>query len=461
VTGPVGPAATSGPAWSFDPIGDALERIRGEFATDDSGEVATYIPQLSTADPGAFGLALVGVAGSVYSAGEATVPFTIQSVSKPFVYALALADIGVDDVLDRIGVEPSGEAFNAISLEPGTGRPSNPMINAGAILTTSLVHGGDPTERFERIRDLLSRCAGRRLEVDDAVFRSEHETGDRNRALAYLMHHAGSLAMDVENAVDAYFRQCSVLVTAVDLATMAATLANGGINPRTDEVVMDQAVAEQVLTVMATCGMYDFSGEWLFRIGLPAKSGVSGGIVAVSPSQFGIGLYSPRLDERGNSVRGVEASRAISERFSLHLMHQVGRSAPVFERVLPDAGGVGAIDADGTAVSVDEAPRDPDIAVLAVQGYLEFAAAEEALLALRTHAGDTESPEALVIDLGHVTRCHPVAAALLDGMIGLIGERGVTVVTVDRLGRGLLVSAGEFPTRADALAFCRTAHPTP
>ena len=447
-----GAAASSWPSdgeWAFDPIGAALGRIRAEFVADDDGEVATYIPQLSTADPAAFGLALVGVAGSVYSAGEATVPFTIQSVSKPFVYALALADVGVDGVLERVGVEPSGEAFNAISLEPGTGRPSNPLINAGAILTTSLVHGGGPADRFERIRDLLSRCAGRRLEVDDAVFRSEHDTGDRNRALAYLMRHAGSLTMDAEDAVDAYFRQCSVLVTAVDLATMAATLANGGVNPRTDESVMDQAVAEQVLTVMATCGMYDFSGEWLFRVGLPAKSGVSGGIVAVSPSQFGIGLYSPRLDGRGNSVRGVAASEAISERFSLHLMHQVGRSAPVFERIVPDAGRVGATDADGTTVSVHGAPHAPDVAVLAMQGYLEFAAAEEALLALRTHAGDTDPPEALVIDLGHVTRCHPVAAALFDGMIGLITEQGVTVVTVDRLGRGLLVSAGEFPTRAD------------
>ena len=323
----------SGP---FDPIGDMLGRIRAEFVDEHRGDVADYIPQLSTADPTAFGLALAGVSGSVYRSGDADTPFTIQSISKPFVYALALADAGAEEVLARVGVEPSGEAFNAVSLEPGTGRPDNPLINAGAILTSSMVAGSDPAERFGRILDLLSRCAGRELVVDEAVFASEHDTGDRNRALAYLMRSAGSLTMDVDQAVDVYFRQCSVLVTAVDLALMGATLANGGINPRTGAVAMEQEVAERVLTVMATCGMYDFSGEWLFRVGLPAKSGVSGGLVAVSPSQFGIGLYSPRLDARGNSVRGVEASKAISERFSLHLMHQVTRSGPSFVRVAPD-----------------------------------------------------------------------------------------------------------------------------
>ena len=154
------PAGRADPSHPFDPIGDLLGRIRAEFAGDDRGEVADYIPELSTADPGAFGLALVGVAGSRYEAGESDVPFTIQSVSKPFVYALALADAGTEEVLARVGVEPSGEGFNAISLEPGTGRPDNPLINAGAILTTSLVAGGDPGERFGRILDLLSRCAG-------------------------------------------------------------------------------------------------------------------------------------------------------------------------------------------------------------------------------------------------------------------------------------------------------------
>jgi glutaminase len=420
----------------FDPIGTMLDEIRSEFAAVDSGHLADYIPELATADPNSFGLALVGVAGSVYEAGDAKAQFTIQSISKPFVYALALADLGFAGVLEKVGVEPSGEAFNAISLEPGTGRPANPMINAGAILTSSLVRGAEGEDRFERIRDLLSRCAGRRLEVDEAVYRSESATGDRNRALAHLMRHAGSLTAEVDDAVDIYFRQCSLLVSAVDLAVMAATLANGGTNPRTGEAVLDPSITEQVLTVMATCGMYDFSGEWLVRVGLPAKSGVAGGLLAVSPSQFGIGLHSPPLDERGNSVRSVAATIAMSERFSLHFMHQVARTAPSFVRVAGPA-------LDGG-----------DVAVLAMQGFLEFVVAEQALLALEIRSHDDRWPSAVVIDLDHVTRCHPVAAALLDGVIEQISGWGITVVSVDRAHRHLLTTSAEFSTVAEALAHC-------
>jgi glutaminase len=438
--------AGDGSRFPFDPIGGLLAHIRDEFIDDDDGAVADYIPQLATADPTDFGLALVGVAGSLYEAGQSDVPFTIQSVSKPFVYALALTDVGTEEVLTRVGVEPSGEGFNAISLQPGTGRPDNPLINAGAILTTSLVAGSGPEERSARVLDLLSRCAGRTLTVDEAVYRSEHDTGDRNRALAHLMRAAGSLTVPVEDAVDVYFRQCSVLVTAADLAVMAATLANGGVNPRTGDRVMDQPVAEQVLTVMATCGMYDFSGEWLYRVGLPAKSGVAGGLVAVSPSQFGIGLYSPRLDERGNSVRGVAASRAISERFSLHLMHQIARSGPAFVRVAAD----GAELPIGAPFQADE-----DVRVLALQGYIEFATAELALLALRTHVDDEVVPRGVVIDLDHVTRCQPVAVLLLDAIIDEAARFGLGVATVDRRGRTLLHAPAEFPTRSDAVAFLR------
>ena len=438
---------------SFDPIGDLLARIHAEFGDDDQGDVADYIPQLSDADPSMFGLALAGVSGSVYGAGESTTPFSIQSISKPFVYALALADAGPDEVLARVGVEPSGEAFNAISLEPTTGRPDNPLINAGAILTSSLVSGSGPDERFARTLDQLSRCAGRDLVVDEEVFRSEYATGDRNRALAHLMRAAGSLTMDVDEAVEGYFRQCSVLVTATDLAVMGATLANGGVNPRTGVVAMEQAVAERVLTVMATCGMYDFSGEWLFRVGLPAKSGVSGGLVAVSPSQFGIGMYSPRLDQRGNSVRCVEASRAISERFSLHLMHQVTRSGPSFVRVSPD----GSERPVAPLAEVDGV-YGGDFRVLSMQGYIEFATAEQALLTVRLHVDDTDVPSAVVVDLDHVTQCQPVAAALLDSIIDEVTRRGVAVVTVDRGRRRLLAASQEFATRTEALAHLAGVH---
>jgi glutaminase len=248
-------------------------------------------------------------------------------------------------------------------------------------------------------------------------------------------------------SVEPYFRQCSVLVSAVDLAVMGATLANGGVNPRTGAVAMDQEIAERVLTVMATCGMYDFSGEWLFRVGLPAKSGVSGGLVAVSPSQFGIGMHSPRLDSRGNSVRGVEASRAISERFSLHVMHQVARSGPSFVRVT----------ADGSERPVGPPPEgsgpDDDVRLLSMQGYIEFATAEQALLIVRLHVDDTDAPSAVVVELDHVTGCHPVAAVLLDATIDEVMRHGITVVTVDRSGRRLVHGAAEFSTRDEALAY--------
>jgi glutaminase len=204
---------------------------------------------------------------------------------------------------------------------------------------------------------------------------------------------------------------------------------------------------------MATCGMYDFSGEWLFRVGLPAKSGVSGGLVAVSPSQFGIGMYSPPLDERGNSVRGVEGSRAISERFSLHLMHQVTRSGPSFVRVAPDGSErpIGPLPT-GVAADADE------VRVLSMQGYIEFATAEQALLTVRLHVDDTDVPAAVVVDLDHVTRCHPASAVLLDSIIDEVARRGVRVVTVDGRGRGLLAASAEFPTRAEALDHLAAPH---
>jgi glutaminase len=428
---------------AFDPVGAMLAQIRADNLGNVRGEVASYIPELSSADPGHFGLALAGVAGSEYHAGDSTVPFTIQSISKPFVYALALTDVGVDALLAKVGVEPSGEGFNAISLEPGTGRPANPMINAGAILTASMVEAHSPGERFDRIRSMLSRCAGRELELDTAVYRSERSTGDRNMALAHLMRQAGVLSVPVDEAVDVYFRQCSVLVTAEDLAVMAATLANAGVNPRTGDEVFDPLVTEHVLSVMATCGMYDSSGDWLVRVGLPAKSGVAGGLVAVSPSQFGIGLYSPLLDQRGNSVRGVAASAEISGRFSLHLMHRVKRTAPSFARVdathppHPVTGEVG-----------------PGVVVLNMHGDIEFTTAEHALLAVKARSEGPQGETALVVDVSNVTACDPVAVLIIEAIADELAAWGLDVVTVDEHGRRLLRTKAEFLSLDDALVFC-------
>ena len=414
MTPPQGPAGIQGAA-GIDVVSEALADLYRRCRGLDGGEVADYIPQLALADPDCFGLALVSMDGHRYQAGDSGTGFTLQSVTKPFVLALALAELGPDEVGRRVGCEPSGEAFNAISLDAVTGRPANPMINAGAIAVTALVPAADPGERFARILDCLGRFAGRPLDVDEAVYRSEAETGDRNRALAYLMRGTGALRGDPAKAVETYFRQCSVRATVADLAVMSATLGNGGVNPVTGEAVVPEPVAVQVLSVMATCGMYDAAGEWMLRVGLPAKSGVSGGLVAVAPARFGVAVHSPRLDRVGNPVRGVAALRELSERFGLHLMHN---PAPGAATVLPD--GADAVAGGG---------------LLAAQGALDFTAAERLLFALANRV--PAAPGRLVLDLDRVTAVDATAEAMLRRALTLLAERGHRVVLVgDVLGSG-------------------------
>ncbi len=239
--------------------------------------------------------------------------FTIQSISKPFTYALALDKVGVDAVDAKIGVEPSGEAFNEISVDHSTKIPKNPMINAGAIAAVSLIPAASADERFALIHEFYSAFAGRRLELDHEVYASEKATGSRNRAIGYMLQSFGVLDGDPDEVLDVYYRQCSLKVTSTDLARMAATLARGGVNPQTGRRVTHPAVVKRTLSVMVTCGMYDAAGDWVSAVGMPAKSGVGGGIVAVLPGQLGIGVYSPLLDDKGNSVRGVRLCRSLSE----------------------------------------------------------------------------------------------------------------------------------------------------
>ena len=245
-----------------------LESLRLRYASDDSGALADYIPELAKADPSWFGMSLCTIDGHIYDSGDSGQEFTIQSVSKPFVYALALADNGPTEMLKRVGVEPSGKAFNSILLD-GSNRPHNPMVNAGAIATVAMVWGG--TVRFDRILETLGTFAGRALSIDEPVYRSERETGHQNRAIAHLMRTAGVFDLDVEEVLDVYFKQCSVLVTSRDLAVMAATLANGGRNPVTGRVALPPEAVGDVLSVMFTSGMYDYSGEWAFETGLPQR----------------------------------------------------------------------------------------------------------------------------------------------------------------------------------------------
>jgi glutaminase len=302
-------------------VHDQLADIHGRFADLDEGHVADYIPELADANPQHFGIAGVGVKGRIIEVGDTDVAFTIQSISKPFIYGLALEDHGRDGVLERVGVEPSGEAFNAIELDEVSNRPFNPMINSGAIATTSLVKGENQVERLHRVITTLSTYAGRDLQVDSATFFSERATGDRNRAIAHLMRSSEMLPVaDLDELLELYFQQCSVLVTCRDLAVMAATLANGGVNPVTGERALQQRYAKDVLSIMLSCGMYDYSGEWAYRVGVPAKSGVSGGITAVLPGQAGIAVFSPPLDAKGNSLRGIQVFEELSSRFSLHFM---------------------------------------------------------------------------------------------------------------------------------------------
>jgi glutaminase A len=252
-----------------------LDQIRDEHARVTDGALATYIPELAGVDPTGFGLSLSLSDGYLYESGDATVEFTIQSVSKPFTYALALDQIGQDAVDARIGVEPSGEAFNEISVDVATKTPKNPMINAGAIAAVSLVPGATPDERFARIREFYSAFAGRPLDIDTDVYASEKETGSRNRAIAYMLQSFGVLDGDPDEVLDVYFRQCSFKVTSSDLARMAATLARGGVNPMTGRRVTDTLVIQRTLAVMVTCGMYDAAGDWVSAVGMPAKSGVA------------------------------------------------------------------------------------------------------------------------------------------------------------------------------------------
>ncbi|PTR26718.1 L-glutaminase [Rhodococcus sp. OK519] len=302
-------------------VDDFITRVYDVVRSNRDGGVADYIPELAAVTPDGFGIAVATGDGHVYEVGDTSVPFTIQSISKPFTYALALTDRGVDGVAEKVDVEPSGEPFNEISLDPDTERPRNPMINAGAITAASLVAGAGPAEQFERIRDLYSRCAGRPLVLDDAVYDSEARTGHRNRAIGYMLRSFGVITDDPDDVVDVYFRQCSIEVTCRDLALMAATLANNGVNPLTRDRVLNPALVERVLSVMTTCGMYDAAGEWVTEVGMPAKSGVGGGVLAVLPGQLGIAVYSPRLDRHGNSVRGVQACRELSRDLELHFLH--------------------------------------------------------------------------------------------------------------------------------------------
>ncbi|MEB3295490.1 MAG: glutaminase A [Synechococcales bacterium] len=304
----------------MNPLSAFLDRLYQQYLPLREGQVASYIPELSKMDPDSFSICIATVDGQVYTVGETQQLFTLQSISKVFVYGMALEDRGRSLLLSKVGVEPTGDPFNSIiRLDENSKRPDNPMVNAGAIATTSLIQGKDPTDRLNRMLEMFRRYIGRDVFVDMSVFMSERSTGHRNRALAHLMRHFGMIDDHIDESLDLYFQQCSLLVNCRDLAVMAATLANKGVNPITGDRALDSEYIRDLLSIMYTCGMYNFAGEWAHRVGLPAKSGVSGGIIVVVPNQLGIAVFSPPLDHHGNSVRGIQVCEALSRQFGLHM----------------------------------------------------------------------------------------------------------------------------------------------
>jgi len=297
-----------------------IEKLHQDIHPVTAGAVATYIPELAKVDPQRFGISVVTPKGQVFNVGDTDHKFTIQSISKVFAYGMALEDQGRDVLLERVGVEPTGDPFNSIiRLDEGSKRPYNPMINAGAIATSGLINGQNPTDKLNRLLAMFERYLGREVFIDMPTFMSERATGHRNRAIAHLMLNFGMIEENIEAAQDLYFQQCAVMVTCQDLAMMAATPANQGQNPITQVQAVGADYIRDLLSVMYTCGMYNRAGEWAYRVGIPAKSGVSGGILAVVPGQAGIATFSPAIDAHGNSVRGVRVFEALSQEYGLHL----------------------------------------------------------------------------------------------------------------------------------------------
>lgn len=290
--------------------------MKGKAATG-HGTVASYIPELAKANREDFGICVMLSDGTVYSCGEVTKRFSIQSVCKTILLAAALTEFGFDKVFTYVKMEPSGDSFNSIlKLDTASNLPYNPFINAGAIQIAGLLA---KTKTFEDILEFAKKlCLDDEISLNVPVFESEAETGDRNRAIAYLLKSKDVLHEDCDAVTDLYFRACSMNVTAKSLAGLGMVLANGGINPNTGERLLDKETARIINTLMLTCGMYDGSGEFAVKVGIPAKSGVGGGIVATAKNRMGIGIYGPSLDEKGNSIAGIRALEYLSKELSLH-----------------------------------------------------------------------------------------------------------------------------------------------
>jgi glutaminase len=404
------------------PFQACLDELHAKYLPLREGAVASYIPELTKADPDWFGICVVTCDGQVYEAGDSQQLFSMQSISKPLTYGIALQDSGKETVLSKIWMEPSGEPFNSISLDPN-GRPLNPMINAGAIATTGMVEGKTTRQKVHRILDTLSRYAGRALTVDEAVSRSESETGHRNRAIAHMLRNFDIFTEDPLPSLEAYFQQCAILVNCRDLAFMGATLANNGVHPVTGQRAVIADYVESVLSVMASCGMYDAAGEWLYNVGMPAKSGVSGGIIAVLPGQLAVAVYSPLLDKRGNSTRGIAVCRELSARFNLHLFNSPTPAMSVI-RHQSTAAQVASNRSRPAEEMSQLARHGHHIHLMEIQGNVTFGPAERVIRELYACA---RTAFAFIVDLSRVTDLDVVSSRLFLDAFQDFTRRGIWV----------------------------------
>jgi glutaminase len=417
-------STASAAAWaaSKPPLLRFLDACHTDFSAETGGAVADYIPELGKADPDHFGISLATLDGHVYEVGDTRIPFTIQSMSKPFVFALALDTLGAARVESAIGVEPSGDPFNSIRLNADN-HPFNPMVNAGAIACSGLIHEAKGDGAFDYIRQALGRFAGRELEIDQAVFASESLTGDRNRAIGYLLRTSAVVKDDVGKVLEVYFRQCSVLVTARDIAVMAATLANRGVNPVTGEQVMTPYAISRTLSVMTSSGMYDYAGEWIYRVGIPAKSGVGGGILAALPARLGLGSYSPRLDKHGNSVRGIKVCEALSRHYDLHMLN---RSDDARNSIIADYD-IGKNPSRRSRRAHERkilAAHHQDVRVIELVGTLSFSNVDYVSRQLAARP----RPQFVIFDLRRVTAMTRAGARLIAEELRELAAFNVTVI---------------------------------
>jgi len=294
--------------------------LLSQYQNTNEGSLADYIPELAKVNPDLFAISVTDTKGQVFSSGDIHQDFTLQSTSKPFVYGLALNVHGPEYVHTRVGIEPSGEAFNSIiELEKKTHLPFNPMINSGAIAIANQIQSDHENHRVDKLLNLFSGLTNRTIKINYQVYESEKKTAHRNRAIAHLLRHFNVIHDDIEETLDLYFKQCSMMVNVENLSLMAATLANQGTNPVTHKEIYSSVHNQKILSLMFTCGMYDTAGEWAYTVGLPGKSGVSGAIIAVVPGKYGIAVYSPLINDHGHSIRGLNVIRDLSQKLKLSL----------------------------------------------------------------------------------------------------------------------------------------------